>query len=441
MTKQKLLSDPAVKAKNKAPGYYLDGHGLYLQVALGGSRSWILRYTLNKKTREMGMGSVDDFTLAEARERARQYRQIIADGRDPIEHRQTELSQRMSAALQAAKLSRTFAECAKEYHKANADDWKNVKHAAQWINTLTTYAFPQIGKLPVGDVNRDHIRDVLLPIWKTKAETASRVFQRIRTVINYGAAIGYCAGLDSEEWLQLKEALPKNKKQREVEHHESCPHEQVGAVINNVRHGTSNERIKLALEFIVLTAARTGEVRGAVWEEIQSSNKIWAIPEKRMKAGVAHTVPLPDAAWSILETARQWQSDPAKPTGLIFPGSQGKQVSDMTFTQIMRRMGLTYTVHGFRASFRTWGADIAHYEHEMLEIAIAHQIGDAKTTRAYHRSDMLEKRRQLMRDWADYIAAHSTAELKLPAAALVKEKRKQANRISKSSASKTPAHP
>lgn len=426
MTKQKLLSDPAIKAKSKPAGYYLDGHGLYLQVATGGSRSWILRYTLKKKTREMGLGSVDDFTLAEARERARQYRQIIADGRDPIEHRRAEQAKRDAAQAETARKNRTFAECAKEYHLKNAEDWKNAKHAAQWINTLTTYAFPKFGQLPVGHINRDHIEEALLPIWNTKAETASRVLQRIRTVINYAAAVGYCSGMDSEKWTQLKKALPKNTKQREVEHHAACPHEQVGAVLNAMRQGTSTDMVKLAFEFIVLTAARSGEVRFAVWEEIDHQSQTWIIPKERMKANRRHTVPLSDAAWSILQLARQMRESDEPPTGLIFPSLQGSELSDMTFTQLLRRMAVDYTMHGFRASFRTWGADIAHYEHEMLEIALSHTVGDA-TVRAYHRSDMLQKRRRLMQEWAEYTESSEGAELILSPTILEATRQKRAD--------------
>jgi len=431
VTKQKLLSDPAIKAKNKAPGYYLDGHGLYLQVAAGGSRSWIFRYTLNKKTREMGLGSVDDFTLSEARERARQYRQIIADGRDPIAYRDAERLKHLEVQAETVRQNRTFRECANEYHRDNADDWKNAKHAAQWINTLTTYAFPKFGNLPVGQVSREHIREALLPIWKTKAETASRVLQRIRTVINYAAAMGYCAGLDSESWDQLKKALPKNSKQREVEHHASCPHSQVGALVRAVREGTSSEAVKLAFEFIVLTAARSGEVRFAAWEEIDPTNRCWIIPKERMKANRQHTVPLSDTAWTVLTEARQRRfHEDESATGLIFPNLQGSELSDMTFTQLLRRMGVDYTMHGFRASFRTWGADIAHHEHDMLEVALSHVVGDA-TVRAYHRSDMVEKRRRLMQEWADHLKATEDAELILSPTVLEAMERRKANRTAK----------
>lgn len=349
------------------------------------------------------MGSLDDFSLAEARERTRRYRQILADGHDPIEHRREEKAKLQIAQLEAERRGITFSDCAKEYHEINKDDWKNAKHAAQWINTLTTYVFPTFGELPVGEVTRDHMRAALLPIWKEKAETASRVLQRIRTVINYGAAMGYCDGLDSEFWDQLKKSLPKNTQQREVEHHAACPYSEVGAVLLAVSRSNSGDVVKLAFAFIVLTAARSGEVRNAIWEDIDWDTRCWNIPKERMKAGREHKVPLSEAAVRVLHAAAKLRKSDAQPSDLIFPNLQGHALSDMTFTQLLRRMGYDFTMHGFRASFRTWGANIAHYEHEMLEVALSHVVGDA-TVRAYHRSDMVEKRRELMNEWAEYLA-------------------------------------
>jgi integrase len=201
--------------------------------------------------------------------------------------------------------------------------------------------------------------------------------------------------------------LPKNTKARAVEHHASCPHEQVGALLEQVRKSRSSDSVKWAFEFIVLTAARSGEVRGAVWEEIDAKTKTWTIPKERMKAGREHSVPLSQAAWDVLQQARGLWTDGTEPAGLIFPGTKNKPISDMTLTQLLRRMQQPYTVHGFRASFRTWGADIAHYEHDMLEIALSHIVGDA-TVRAYHRSDMVEKRRRLMGEWAMYLQDKSS---------------------------------
>lgn len=397
----------AVQIKNLSkPGFYHDGGGLYLQVSRFGSKSWILRYTLNQRKRDMGLGPLADWTLAEARERAKKFRQLVDDGIDPIDQRDQEKASRQAQRLEAERKRPSFEECAKEYHAANKDDWKNAKHADQWINTLTTYAFPKFGKQPIENLKREQIREVLEPIWKTKAETASRVLQRIRTVVNYAAARDYCAGLDSEQWDQLKKALPKNTKAREVEHHASCPHDQVGPLLAQVRNSRSSDNVKWAFEFIVLTAARSGEVRNAVWEEIDAKTKTWVIPKGRMKAGREHSVPLSPAAWEILQKARARWPKGTEPTGLIFPGEKKKAISDMTLTQLLRRMQQPYTVHGFRASFRTWGAEIGHYEHEILEVALSHVVGDA-TVRAYQRSDMVERRRKLMNDWAIYLLPNS----------------------------------
>lgn len=405
MTRRNLLSDPAVNSKHKAPGYYLDGHGLYLQVAPGGSRSWVLRYTLNKKTREMGLGSLDDFGLSKARERAQQFRQLLADGIDPIAHRLQTRAAQLAAATERAQQRKTFADCAHEYHQAHADNWKNAKHGDQWINTLTTYAFPKFGSLPVGEVAKSHILAALTPIWKTKAETASRLLQRIRTVVNYAAAKDYGPGLDSEFWEQVKLALGANDRARKVEHHSSCPYPSVGALLATVQAGTASPLVKLAFEFIVLTAARSGEVRGARWSELDAGHTSWIIPGERMKAGREHRVPLSTRAKAVLKAARAEQGAQGADGGdadLIFPSRRGQPLSDMVFTQLLRRLGLPYTMHGFRASFRTWGMEATSYPDEMLEFALAHVVGD-QTVRAYARSDMVAKRRQLMQDWADYL--------------------------------------
>lgn len=408
------LSAIAVKNLVK-PGFHHDGGGLYLQVSGYGTKSWVLRYTLNKKVRDMGLGPLSDWTLAEARERAKRYRQLIAEGIDPLTHREEARREReearrerQAAEAEAARLSRTFEECATEYHKENKDDWKNAKHSNQWINTLKTYAFPIFGTVPVSRLDREQFRKALHPIWKTKAETASRVLQRVRTVMNYAAAMGYTVGLDSEQWKQLKESLPKNSKQLEHVHHASCPHDEVGDILQMVRSGSSSQSVKLAFEYVVLTAARSGEVRMAVWGEISEKQKTWTIPKERMKAGRQHSVPLSDIAWEILQSAKRLKLNDTGPGDLIFPGPKKKALSDMTFTQILRRLKVDHTMHGFRASFRTWGAEVAHYDHDILEHALAHVVGDT-TVRAYQRSDMLEKRRGIMQAWADYTRTTSKA--------------------------------
>jgi integrase len=426
MTRHNLLTITSLRAKAKTPGYHLDGRGLYLRVAPGGSQAWILRYTCFGRTRDMGLGSLADVSLARARERAQEYRIQIAEGIDPIEHREQKKIEAKAAAVQLEQTSVTFKSCAEEYYREHADDWKNAKHKAQWINTLTTYAFPHFGKLPIREVNKQEILKALTPIWREKAETADRLLQRIRKVLNYGAAKDYCRGVDGEFWEQVRIALGANEKARKVEHHPSCPHPQIGALLAQVRASTATATVQLAFEFGVLTAARSGEIRGARWSEFDESLRNWTIPAGRMKAGREHRVPLSSRATEVLRAARtvqaEWEPEGQERTAvngadatiaaadLVFPSPRRKTYSDMVFTQLLRRLEQPYTMHGFRATFRTWGMDCTQYPAEMLEFALAHLVGD-QTVRAYARSDMVEKRRQLMEDWGAYIEGQANAQL------------------------------
>jgi integrase len=412
MTRHSLLADSAVRSRSKKPGYYLDGNGLYLQVSKTGSRSWIFRYTLNGKTREMGLGSLTAFGLAQARERAQRARQLLADGIDPIDKRAGERKAIEAHRKAERARAKTFEDSAREYHEASADEWKNAKHAAQWINTLTQYVFPKFGSLPVGDVGKAEIVSALAPLWKSKAETASRLLQRIRTVLNFAAARDYTFGKDAEFWQQVKMALGPNERARKVEHHNSCAYPLVGTVLKEVAAGPSSAIVKLAFEFTVLTAARSGETRGALWSEIDEDSRCWNIPEERMKAGRPHNVPLSARATQILAQAKllRDQEFVTSEMGLVFPNTHGLPLSDMVFTQLLRRMRVEYTMHGFRASFRTWGSEQTKYEHEMLEFALAHTVGN-QTVRSYMRTDMLEKRRQMMDDWSTFVAANSGGSL------------------------------
>lgn len=418
MTRHNLLTDAATRSKNKPPGYYLDGRGLYLQIAPGGSRSWVLRYPMEGRMREMGLGSLLDFGLAAARERAQAARLLVAQGIDPITHRRQQRAQQAAEAKAAAReeLQRvTFEQCARECHGSQADEWKNAKHAAQWINTLQTYVFKKFGKLPVSEFDKAVVVQALTPIWKDKAETASRLLQRIRTVLNYAAAKDYCAGKDSEFWAQIKLALGPNERARKVVHHPSCPHKDVGDLLAKVKASTATSMVQLAFEFIVMTGTRSGEARGATWAELDSHLTQWTIPGDRMKAGRDHRVPLSHRARALLQAARALQKAEGlvgekNPQGLVFPNPGGKPYSDMVFTQLMRRLELPYTMHGFRSSFRTWGQEGTDYPQEMLEFALAHVVGD-QTVRAYARSDMVAKRKQLMEDWAAYVARSSDTSI------------------------------
>lgn len=414
MANHNQLTDLAVRSK-KSPGYYLDGRGLYLQVAPSGGRSWLLRYTLRGRTREMGLGSLLDFGLARARERAQQARALLADGIDPIDHRAAALAERAAHEAVIKQTSVTFEACAREFHLAHAENWKSAKHASQWINTLTQYVFPKFGSLPIKDVGKGEVLKALTPLWNTKAETASRLLQRVRTVINYGAAKDYCPGRDSEFWEQVRLALGANDKARKVEHHPSCPHPKVGELLDKVWASSATPMVKLAFEFIVLTGARSGEVRGACWSEFDASFGLWVVPGDRMKAGREHRVPLSARARGVLKEAQllrtqrgmETQEKPA--SDLVFPNPSGKAYSDMVFTQLLRRLEQPYTMHGFRSSFRTWGMEATQYPDEMLEFALAHVVGD-QTVRAYARSDMVAKRRQLMEDWAKYITSRGDSQ-------------------------------
>jgi integrase len=393
------LSSVAVNAKKK-PGYYADGNGLYLQVGASGSKSWILRYSLNKRAREMGLGSIFDWSLSEVREQARKYRQMLDEGIDPIKHRQAERDRNLLATAQ----HRTFEQCAHEYHKLHASGWKNLKHADQWINTLTSYAFPEFGAKDVSDVTKADILRVLEPIWSTKAETASRVRQRIRVVLDWSAARDYRTGHDPHMWDQVSRSLPKTKDIKKAKHFAACPYADIYDAMQSVRTSTASNSVKLAMEFIVLNASRSGEVRLAQKNEIDFEGKRWIIPAERMKSGREHRVPLSDRSIEILKIAFQGNEGAA----LVFPSDKDKPFSDMVFTMLLRRLGHDFTAHGFRSTFRDWAAEQTAFPREVIEAALAHSVKDA-TEAAYFRSDLFEKRRQLMQAWAQYVATERPA--------------------------------
>lgn len=382
----------------KVQGFYLDGNGLYLQVSASGSKSWILRFMLAGRTRDMGLGSTSDWTLSEVREQARKYRQLLAEGIDPIEHRNIERAKNLLRTAQR----RTFEECAVEYQKLHATGWKNVKHASQWTNTLATYAYPYFGSVDVSEVTKAHILNALEPIWLIKPDTASRVRQRVRAVLDWSAAKDYRRGHDPHIWDQITRALPKTKDIRKVKHHAACPYAEVRDLLNTIKMSGAGDTVKRAFEFTVLTAARSGEMRLATWSEIDFKTKRWNIPAERMKSAKEHRVPLSPRVLEILEEQRGNGSD------LIFASDRGKVYSDMTFTMLMRRLGLPFTVHGFRSTFRDWSAEQTSYPRDVCEAALAHTNKDA-TEAAYFRSDLFEKRREMMNDWADYCGVKQAA--------------------------------
>lgn len=377
------------------PGRYSDGGNLYLFVKAGGARVWTFRYTMpGQKAREMSLGNEVDVTLAEAREKARDARRDIDAGRDPIEARN-------EAKREAAGSGMTFGEVAALYIASHEDAWRNGKHRAQWHSTLKTYAGPEIGKLPVGKVAVSHIMNVLEPMWRAKPETASRLRGRIEAVLDYATARGWRKGENPARWKgHLANLLPNRSKIAAVEHHAALPWDESPPFMRAlaVQKGTA----ALALRFTILTAARTSEVTGATWGEVELKAKVWTVPAARMKAGREHRVPLSPAAMAVLTEIHTSDLEPNAP---IFPGAKrDKGLSNMSMTAVLRRMKRgDLTVHGFRSTFRDWAAETNPAPREVAEAALAHTLRD-KVEAAYRRGDLLERRARLMVDWADFLA-------------------------------------
>lgn len=362
--------------------------GLYVRVADTGSGYWFFRYMLRGRRRDMGLGSTVDVSLAEARDMALAGRKLKKQGIDPIEHRNDAQTAQDRVDTAAAM---TFAKAARAVHETLAPGWKNPKHADQWINTLDAYAFPKIGETPVGAIGVAEVLEVLKPIWQDKAETARRVRQRIDQVMRWAEAHGHA---DKNPVSAAVELLPRQR--AKVEHHAAMPYADVPALIETL---AAAEPVSgnLALRFTILTAARSGEVRGAIWDEIDLEGRTWTIPAERMKADRKHRVPLSGAAVSLLKQARKAFGD----AGLVFPAREGKPLSDMTLTAALRRRKLPYTVHGFRSSFRDWCSEQG-VSRELAERCLAHAVKDA-TEAAYLRTDALEQRRPVMQKWAAFV--------------------------------------
>lgn len=372
--------------------------GLMLKVTDAGSRSWILRAMVSGKRRDMGLGGFPDVTLAQARENARKARDAIQGGADPIQDRRAT----RSASAAAKARTKTFSDCVDAFMKAKSGEWKNAKHRAQWQATLDTYAIPVFGKVIVQDVDLAQVLSVLEPIWPTKTETASRLRGRIETILDWAAARGYRTGDNPARWRgHLDQLLAKPRKLKRVKHHPALQLAEAGAFMKRLREieGASAQ----ALEFAMLTAARSGEVRGARWSEIDLQGKVWVVPADRMKAKREHRVPLSTQAIKLLNALPRFPD-----TDLLFPGRGGKTpLSDMSLTATMRRMafkdakGKICVPHGCRSTFRDWAAELTNFPREMAEMALAHAI-DSETEAAYRRGDLLAKRGRMMQAWADY---------------------------------------
>ncbi len=372
-------------------GVHGDGAGLSLNVTAGGSRSWLFRYMRHGKAHWLGLGSHPDTGLAEARAKAAELRELLRQGVDPLQRKRSERSAEIAAAVKRL----TFEEAAAAYIERNRAGWKNAKHAQQWQNTLTTYAFPVLGKLDVGHIETAHVLRVIEPLWTTKTETASRVRGRIESVLDWCKVNRLRDGENPARWTgHLDQVLPARSKVAKQEHFAALPWSEIGAFMARLR--TKPGIAARALEFAILTAARSGEVRGARWDEIDHEGKAWTVPSDRMKAGIEHRVPLSPTAMKLLAQVRD-----STPTGeLIFPGPRG-QLSDAAMTKALRDMGLTVTAHGFRSTFRDWAGESTHHPREVIEHALAHRLAD-KAEAAYQRGTLFEKRRALMNDWADY---------------------------------------
>lgn len=370
----------ARKVETATPGRHGDGRGLYLLVKPSGARSWVLRYQVHGRRRDLGLGAYPDVNLAMARERAAEARRLLANGEDPIANKQQ-------------VKPKTFKEAAQELIESKRPGWKNAKHAAQWTATLETYVFPKLGQLQIVKIETADVISTLTPIWSAKPETANRVRQRIEAVIDYASALGIRTGDNPARWRgHLDHLLPKPTKVRAVKHHPALPHSEIANFMADLaaRNGVAAR----ALAFTVLTAARSGETRGMTWGEVDLDARLWVIPADRMKAGKEHRVPLTDAAIASLGPRRDDEA-------LVFESETkpGKPISDMSMTAVLRRMGHgDITVHGFLSTFRDWAGEMTGFPREVIEAALAHGIKD-KAEAAYARSDLFDKRRELMDAW------------------------------------------
>lgn len=386
------LSAKAVNAV-KAPGYYPDGGGLYLQVSVTGSKSWIFRYMLESKQREMGLGSYQDVSLSEARQKRDDFRKLARTGTDPIEARK---QRKLQIALAAAR-SLTFNECSAAYIESHSPGWKNPKHHNQWKNTLETYCAPVFGAISVQEVDTALVLRALEPIWTEKRETAGRIRSRIERVLDWAKARGYREGENPARWKgHLDKLLPAHEKRKRIRHHPALPFSKLPdfLVALQAQDGISAR----ALELLILTAARTNEIINGTWSEIDFKNKIWTIPAARMKSHREHRVPLGSRALTILQELEKIST-----SDFIFPGRrEGSSLSNMAMLELLGRMGHDdITVHGFRSTFRDWASECTSHSREVCEMALAHVVGN-DVEAAYRRGDLFDKRRRLMNEWEKF---------------------------------------
>jgi len=379
---QKALTSVRINGLS-VPGRYADGNGLYLVVDPSGAKRWVLRIVVRGTRRDIGLGGLRVVSLAEARGKALEFRRLAREGGDPIE------------ARRKAKDVPTFAEAAASTIAQHRASWKNEKHASAWTNTLTTYVFPLMGDKRVDQIETADILRALSPIWLSKAETARRVRRRIATVLDWAKAAGHRSGDNPVDGVG--KGLPRQTERRG--HFAAIPYKEVPQFVRKLSGVPTNQFARLAFEFLILTAARTNEVLQARWIEVDLDNAVWTVPAERMKAGREHRVPLGPRVLILLQKTVEMTGG----QGLIFPGrSVDAPMSNMIFLMILRRMGATFTAHGFRSAFRDWASECTNFPREVCEMALAHSIKD-KTEAAYRRGDLFQKRRELMTAWNRYV--------------------------------------
>ena len=376
-------------------GRHGDGDGLYLYISRSGAKSWVQRIVIDGRRRDIGLGAYPAISLGNARSIAHDNRTAVAEGRDPV----LEKREARDTTRRPAPSIPTFAEAASHVIELRRPTWSNAKHAAQWTNTLATYAHPVIGTKHVEEVNSGDVLAILTPIWTSKSETASRVRQRMETVFDWTIAQGW--RLDNPAGRPILKVLPRLPKVKK--HHPALPYAEVPAAVEQVRESTADPVTRLSFEFLVLTAARSSEVRLAEWSEIDLESRTWTIPDSRMKARREHRVPLAGRALDVLSEARDLDGEAS---GLVFPGRSGKPLSNMVYVTLLRRLGIPAVAHGFRSSFKDWCIECTDTPWVVGEAALAHNLGNSTET-AYARSDLFERRRGLMAEWADFLTSNA----------------------------------
>jgi integrase len=374
-------------------GMHADGGGLYLRISESGTKGWIFRFGENGRLHDMGLGPAHTISLARARELARECRELRLQGIDPIAHRRASLAARRASEARAM----TFKQCAEAYMASHEDAWRNARHREQWRRSLMMYVYPVFGELSVAAIDIGLVMKVIEPLWKTKTETGSRVRGRIESILDWARVRGFRSGENPARWRgHLDHLLPARSKLRRVKHFAALPYAEIGGFMAALRQQTSMGA--RALEFTILAAARTGEIIGATWDEIDLAARTWTIPGSRMKGGKEHKVPLSAAATAVLEDMAA-----IRHSEFVFPGARGgRPLSAMAMAMSLRRMRRDdLTTHGFRSTFRDWASERTSFPRAVAEMALAHAIPSAVEA-AYRRGDLFEKRRRLMEAWADF---------------------------------------